>query len=122
MAVEFVPVAPRKALLVQGYAPEGYRVAGSVHAGGILIAPEAVHPWAATDLASIDPGDFTPLLGAQVLLLGTGQAMRRPPADLLAALAAQDFAVDFMDSRAAARTYNVLVVEGRSVAAALLPL
>lgn len=122
MAVQFVPAAPRKALLVQGYAPGGFRVAGMVHAGGILIAPEAVHPWPVTDLASVTPDDFAPISGVQVLLLGTGPVMRRPPAALLDALVARGLAVDFMDSRAAARTYNVLATEGRQVAAALLPL
>ena len=58
----------------------------------------------------------------ELLLIGTGAAMNRPPADLMAALAARGLAVDFMDSRAAARTYNVLALEGRRVAAALLPL
>lgn len=122
MPVAFVPAAPRRVLLVQGYAPGGFRVAGTLHAGGILIGLEAVHPWPATDLASVSADDFAPILGAEVLLLGTGPAMRRPPAALLGALAARGLAVDFMDSKAAARTYNVLAVEGRQVAAALLPL
>lgn len=122
MAVAFVPAAPRKALVIQGYAPGGYRVGGTVYPGGILIAGEAVHPWPVVDLAAAHPDDFTPVLGAQVLLIGTGPTMRRPPAALLEALATRGLGVDFMDSKAAARTYNVLIVEGRQAAAALLPL
>ena len=50
-----------------------------------------------------------------------GPTLVRDPI-LLRALAEARLAVDVMDSKAAARTYNVLVSEGRRVAVALLPI
>ena len=47
-------------------------------------------------------------------------ALRRLP-DLRAALEAAGLGVEVMDSRAAARTYNVVLAEARRIAAALLP-
>jgi uncharacterized protein len=55
------------------------------------------------------------------LLLGTGRRLQPPPAGLRAALKQAGIALEPMDSGAACRTYNVLMAEGRLVAAALLP-
>ncbi len=60
--------------------------------------------------------DATP----EVLLIGTGRTAAFPAADILAALEARHIGYECMDSRAAARTYNVLVGEGRRVSAAIL--
>ena len=57
----------------------------------------------------------------EVLLVGTGTAMTRPDVRLMAALRARGISAEYMDSRAAARTYTVLANEGRRVGAALLP-
>ena len=65
----------------------------------------------------------TPALQAEVdvLLLGTGRSIARAPEVLVAALVPLGIGVEAMDSAAAARTYNVLLSEGRRIAAALLP-
>jgi uncharacterized protein len=70
--------------------------------------------------------DLAPLLALdpppEFLLLGSGPAMRRPPPGFVAAVEAMGFGVEAMDSRAAARAWNVLRSEDRWIAAALLPL
>lgn len=107
------------ALLIEGYSGTGFVVGDRVWPG-VLVTPQAAFAFAGFEL-----GAFAPLMAHQpaieLLLIGTGAAMQRPPRDLMTALAARGWAVEFMDSRAAARTYNVLVAEGRRVAAALLP-
>ncbi len=55
-----------------------------------------------------------------VLLLGTGARLVWPSPEMRAAAAAAGVALEAMDSRAAARTWNVLLQEGRQVAALLL--
>lgn len=55
----------------------------------------------------------------EVLLLGTGATLVWPPADLRRAAREAGLALEAMDSRAAARTWNVLVQEGRLVACLL---
>jgi uncharacterized protein len=56
-----------------------------------------------------------------VLLLGMGATIVWPDRALRDRLQAEGLAADPMSSPAAARTYNVLLSEGRRVAAALLP-
>ncbi len=55
-----------------------------------------------------------------VLLLGTGAEMRRPPKPVRDAFIAQGVALDFMSTGAAVSTYNILLAEERKVAAALI--
>ncbi|MGH8199691.1 MAG: Mth938-like domain-containing protein [Steroidobacteraceae bacterium] len=58
-------------------------------------------------------------LEPEVVLLGTGERQRFPPADIRAAFAARRMALEVMDLGAACRTYNILVQEERHVVAAL---
>ena len=58
--------------------------------------------------------------GIDVILLGTGPANIFPPRDLVFAMARRGIGFEVMDTRAACRTFNVLVGEGRRVRAALV--
>lgn len=62
---------------------------------------------------------ITPLK-LDLLLLGTGANMSFPAEVLREALKDAGIALEFMDTGGAARTYNVLCLEGRRVAAALV--
>ncbi|MBK9956523.1 MAG: Mth938-like domain-containing protein [Rhodocyclaceae bacterium] len=60
------------------------------------------------------------MTAGKVLLLGTGRRQLFPPAPWLKPLIDLGIGVEVMDTGAACRTYNVLVAEGRDVAAALI--
>jgi uncharacterized protein len=55
-----------------------------------------------------------------VLVLGTGARQRFPSPQLLRPLVEAGIGIEIMDTPAACRTYNILVGEGRAVAAALI--
>lgn len=61
------------------------------------------------------------LLGndTELIVLGTGTAIIFPPRELTFALARRRIGLEVMDTAAAARTFNVLVGDGRRVAAVL---
>ncbi|MEZ5779908.1 MAG: Mth938-like domain-containing protein [Paracoccaceae bacterium] len=103
---------------IDGYGPGFFRVGGEVHVGGVLVAPGGTGAWQGL-------GDTAPLLAlageVDVLLLGMGRTIGHPPKALTEPLESAGIGVEPMDSPAAARTYNVLLSEGRRVAAALLP-
>lgn len=63
-----------------------------------------------------------PANAPEVLLIGTGAKQRLLPAETMAELLAMGIGVESMSTQAAARTYNILMAEGRRVVAALLPL
>ncbi len=110
--------------VIQGYAAGGFRVSGQQYAGGVLVTPTRVLDWPVATLDDLKADSFAALGDepAEVILLGTGAAMRRPAKAVMDAFAAQGLAVELMDSKAAARTYTMLAGEGRLVVAALLPL
>ncbi len=106
---------------IEGFRGRGFRVGGIDYPGGVIASAGGGAAWGATDLDAIDDADL-PSGDLDLLILGTGPAQHRPPAALIAAAAARGLAIEAMDSRAAARTYNMLLAEGRRVAVALLPL
>lgn len=103
---------------IEGYGPGFFRLGSHVLRGACLITPWDAGPWGGLeDMA-------TPLAMAgriDVLLLGLGAEITPVPRAFREALEAQGIGVEPMNSPAACRTYNVLLGEGRRIAAALLP-
>lgn len=103
---------------IDGYGPGFFRVGGAVLKGAVLVAPDGARGWGG--MADLEP--LKALAGrVDVVLLGSGAALAYPDPALKEALEALGIGVEPMTSPAAARTYNVLLAEGRRIAAALLP-
>ncbi len=93
------------------------------HTESVLVMPEGeVRPWPAQRFEDLEPAHFEALAAQnpEVVLLGTGDRLRFPHPRLTAALSRRHIGVDAMDLQAACRTYNILMAEGRRVAAILL--
>ena len=109
---------------IDAYGNGGFRFAGMSHRGSILCLPEVIMAWDAGNAAALTPASFAPVLDrkdqVQVLLLGTGQTQIFPGEAVRAALREAGIVVEVMNTGAACRTYNVLLAEGRPVAAALI--
>jgi len=87
----------------------------------VLLPDDVVKGWAPAGFDALTARDFAQLLShrPEIVLLGTGATQRLPHPRLLAALHEARVGVEAMDTRAACRTFNILVAEGRRVAAAL---
>ncbi len=106
------------ALAIEGYGPGFFRVGTHVLRGACLVTPWDAGAWG----GFADTAGPLSLSGKiDVLLLGTGADIAPIPRDFRDALEAAGIGVEPMNSPAACRTYNVLLGEGRRVAAALLP-
>jgi len=111
------------ATLVAGLGPGWVRVGEREYRENVVLTPDAVVPgWAPAGYAALAPADFASLLehAPEVVLLGTGATQRFPDARLTGGLAAAGIGIDIMDTRAACRTFNILIAEDRRVVAALL--
>lgn len=109
---------------IDAYGNGGFRFAEMSHRGSLLCLPGGMQSW---DIES--PGQLTleslqPVFEAaaeiDVLLIGLGSdvaALSRPIRD---ALRAEGIIVEAIATGGAVRTYNVLLGEGRAVAAALI--
>ncbi len=107
------------ALPIEGYGPGFFRVGGELHRGAVLVMPGAVHAWGGFE-------DSATLLAVaaelDVLFVGTGAEIRHIPAALRDPVEAAGPGIEIMASPAACRSYNVLLSEGRRIAAALIPI
>ena len=59
-------------------------------------------------------------LEPELILVGTGNALQFPDSVILKEVIRAGIGIDFMDSRAVCRTYNILAAEGRHVAAGII--
>ena len=89
---------------------------------GLLLLPTQLEPWDVTSLSALTEDSLNFFLEheLEVVLLGTGARQQLPHQRLMHKLAAKRIGVEVMDTRAACRTYNILLSEGRQVAAALI--
>ncbi len=116
----------RVAPAIEAFGSGGFRIAGVRREGSVLIVDDAVRPWAVRSMAEVTPAAFQPLFdgapagSVEFVLLGTGAAMALPPRAVRDGLARLGLGLEFMDTAAACRLYNVLAAEGRRIAAALI--
>ena len=107
---------------VRGVSADGFRIGREWLSGSIALTGDTVFDdWQDKPLGELTESDFDALLatGPEVVIVGTGATQRFAPRELTFAFARRGLGLEVMDSRAAARTFNVLVGEGRRVAALL---
>ena len=88
----------------------------------IVLPDRIVENWDAGAFEDVTAAhfDFVLSLQPEMVLFGTGAALRFPHPRLTLSLIEAGIGVEVMDTAAACRTYNILMAEGRRVAAALL--
>ena len=121
--IELVPAHFPGRAPIDTYGNGGFRFADMSHRGSILCLPSGIYGWDVEQPDNFTSTTFKRLLneeGFDVLLVGTGHDLTPLPAVLKEKLLARGIRADVMSTGAAARTYNVLLAEGRAVAAALL--
>lgn len=103
---------------IDGYGAGFFRIGGEVVRGAVLVSPMGTRTWGGFD----DTGAVLALAGEiDVLFVGTGAEIAHVPHAFQAAMDEAGIGVEPMAAPTACRTYNVLLSEGRRVAAALLP-
>lgn len=109
---------------IDAYGNGGFRFAEMSHRGSLLCLPTGIYGWDACVGDDLAPEDLQKALvelkASNFLLLGTGERQHFPRPELSAAFADAGIGLEAMNTGAACRTYNVLLAEGRPVAAALI--
>lgn len=109
--------------IINAYTADSVSVNGEVHTSSILVPPTGpVEPWAVRTLSDLTSTHFERMAEArpELVIFGSGRQLRFPSPSVLQPLMAARIGIETMDTAAAARTYNILVAEGRRVMAALL--
>ena len=109
--------------LVTGYGAGWVEINGNRYSQSLIVLPNLLIPnWPADDFDSLTEESFRGLLELkpEVVLLGTGEKHRFLHPRISRELTAANISLESMDTAAACRTYNILMAEGRHVAAALI--
>ena len=112
---------------IESFGSGGFRVAGSWRPGSLLILGDAPRDWRPASLADLRVEDFAAVIAggeamSEFVLLGCGEVQAIPPRPVREALRAARLGLEFMSTAAAARTYGVLLDQGRRFATALIAL
>ncbi len=120
-------ITPRLAAgrqLIQSYGGMGFRIAGDAHRGSVIVLPERTLPWPVREAAAVTVQSLSEVTGAgiaaTVLVVGCGARFEPVPEGLREGLKQAGLALEWMDTGAACRTFNVLLAEERACAAALI--
>jgi uncharacterized protein len=109
---------------IDGYGKGGFRFGGISHRGSLLCLPSGLWAWPAMRAADIDQAALAPVIAEAgdigLLLLGAGNERWALPEGLFRQLDALQINVETTRTGTAVSTYNILLGEGRRVAAALI--
>ncbi len=124
MSLDINPVVPQGRQQIQSYGDKRFRISGAVFESSVIVLPEETLRWPVTESSAlgIDAlGPVTKLAGEiDILLIGCGPKFSAVPKGLRADVKAVGMVLEWMDTGAACRTFNVLVAEERRVCAALI--
>ena len=121
---DITPKLPAGRNLIEGYGAGQFRIAGKILYGSQIVFPERTVSWSVTASQDVALPSLQEVMASpervRILLVGCGRHFSPPPKALGAALRAHDIYLEWMDTGAACRTFNVLLLEDREVAAALI--
>jgi uncharacterized protein len=117
------PHLPRQAL-IEAHGAGGFRFADMSHRGSLLCLPDGIWAWPVARPADITEPSLSAVFDRadqlDFFILGVGAVPWALPQALRAKFRVAHIAVDTMTTGPAVRTYNVMFMEGRRVAAGLI--
>lgn len=124
--MDITPLIPEDRMMIDSYGPGRFTVSEEIYTGSVIVFPDKVLTLDAPTVREITLETVAPILEreplVEILLIGAGDKMALPPREVKAAFQEKRIGVEPMATGPACRTYNILLAEGRRVAAALIPL
>jgi len=108
---------------VTAYDDKGVEINATRFEHSLLVLPETLPvSWPVSAFDQLTAAHFAQIdaTAPDVVILGTGLRQRFVHPQLTSVLTTRRIGVECMDNRAACRTYNILMAEGRKVALALI--
>ena len=117
---------PAQVQVIRTYGPGHFLISDRDWREPVLVTPTVTTPWPVTRAEELSAANVAAVkegaAPAELLVVGCGSRAVFVPPPLRAALKEIGLALEVLDTGSACRTYNVLLAEGRRVAAALIPL
>lgn len=121
--MKFAMADPADGYMIGAYSRSGIVVGEQRFHRSLIVLPRQIIPdWRPRSFEHLELSDFAQLLelAPDLVVLGTGQQQRFPSPLIHHSLVSAGIGLEVMNTPAACRTYNILVAEGRQVAAALV--
>lgn len=108
---------------IRGYEPGQVTINDRVIITSAIVTPDKLYadwPPARFEQLKLEHMEAVIELSPEIVLLGTGQRQHFPARNIMLSLLERGIGLEVMDTGSACRTYNILMSEGRRVAAALI--
>ena len=113
----------QQSYLINAYSEHSVTINGQVYGESVVVCREQLRSdWLPKEFALLSEAHFEQVLTLkpELVLLGTGSKQHFPHPRLVRSLIEHGIGVEAMSTPAACRTYNILLTEGRQVAAMLI--
>ncbi len=122
--MDITPLAREGHQIIGAYGDGGFRIAGARHEGSALVFATETLAWPVAEFAALSIDSLAPVLSRadelDLVVVGTGARLQLIGQEIRDAFKAQGVGLEAMDTGAACRTFNVLLLEERRLAAALI--
>jgi len=109
--------------IIQSYKDNEISIDGRSISNSFIVSKDTLlENWPVPEITRLEPVHLQPIIdmNPEVILIGTGLKLIFPTPQSYAPIINMGIGIEFMDSGAACRTYNVLVSEGRNVVTAII--
>ena len=121
--MKFAQDSQQDGYVITAYDDDTVSINGKIFSQSLIIANTQLNEnWDITgiELLASDHIDQVLSFKPELIIIGTGNKLIFPAVEVYSAIIKLGIGVDFMDTRAACRTYNILMSEGRDVVAGLI--
>ena len=109
--------------VITAYDSDGVSINGKAFTQSLIVTTTKLNEnWGIDTIESLQADHIDQILSfdPELVIIGTGNHLVFPAVNIYAAIIRRGIGVDFMDTRAACRTYNILMSESRNVVAGLI--
>jgi uncharacterized protein len=121
--MKFAQDSQEDGYVITAYDSNSITINGKMFSQSLVVANTQLDEnWDIASIELLTPGHIDLVLSfkPELILIGTGNKLTFPAVETYAGIIERGIGVDFMDTGAACRTYNILMSEGRDVVAGLI--
>lgn len=123
--MDITPLISSQNMVIQSYGKNGFKISGTQFDTPVLVLPTSTVPLSPSSFAQINESALNDIAQYQdeidLLIIGCGEHAAPASQDLRDSLKKLDINVETMTTGAACRSFNVLLGDGRRIAALLYP-
>ena len=121
--MKFAQDSQDEGYFITAYEDDSVTVNGKTFEQSLIISTDTLNEnWEIGSIDSLQPDHIEMILQLEpeLIVIGTGNRLVFPAVETYSTIIQRGIGVDFMDTGAACRTYNILMSEGRGVVAGLI--